>query len=52
MWCEQERYKEVTEDPAYLDGILADGAAKANQVADRTLKDVYDALGFLPPRAI
>ena len=40
----------MTEDPTYLDGILAEGAAKANQVADRTLRDVYDALGFFPPK--
>ncbi|CAI5469877.1 unnamed protein product [Closterium sp. Yama58-4] len=47
----QKRYEEVTADPAYLDEVLAGGAARANEIADRTLRDTYDALGFMaPPR--
>ncbi|CAI5504923.1 unnamed protein product [Closterium sp. Naga37s-1] len=47
----QKRYEEVTADAAYLDEVLAGGAARANEIADRTLRDTYDALGFLaPPR--
>ncbi|GJP46614.1 hypothetical protein CLOM_g5884 [Closterium sp. NIES-68] len=47
----QKRYKEVTADAAYLDGVLAEGAARASEIADRTLRDTYDALGFMaPPR--
>ncbi|CAI5510586.1 unnamed protein product [Closterium sp. Naga37s-1] len=47
----EKRYEEVTADAAYLDEVLAGGAARANEIADRTLRDTYDALGFLaPPR--
>ena len=40
---------EYLADPAYLDGILADGAARARSVASATLRDVYDKVGFLAP---
>ena len=42
---------ELLADPAHLDGILADGAAKARAVASPTLRDVYDKVGFLAPSA-
>eukprot|EP00850_Spirogloea_muscicola_P007156 SM000035S13136 [mRNA] locus=s35:682333:685395:- [translate_table: standard] len=44
----QRRYAEVVADPSYLDGVLANGAERANQIADETLLNVYDALGFAP----
>ena len=31
-----------------LDEVMAAGAARANEVAERTLADVYDRVGFLP----
>ena len=43
------RVDEYLADPAYLDGILADGAARARSVASATLRDVYDKVGFLAP---
>lgn len=43
----QARYTELTEDPAYIDGILAHGAEKASQIANKTLHDVQEAMGFL-----
>jgi tryptophanyl-tRNA synthetase len=43
-----ERTKELLADPAALDAILADGAARAAKVADVTLTDVYNKVGFLP----
>ena len=46
----QERYREVRNDQALLDSILADGAAKARKRAQATLAKVYDALGFVPPK--
>jgi tryptophanyl-tRNA synthetase len=46
----QTRYKELTAEPLLLDGVLADGAEAASEVADRTLWDVRDAMGFVPPR--
>ncbi|GLJ30610.1 hypothetical protein SUGI_0606110 [Cryptomeria japonica] len=44
----QARYKEISSDPAYLDGILAEGATKASAIACTTLSNVYQAMGFLP----
>ncbi|XP_072967228.1 tryptophan--tRNA ligase, chloroplastic/mitochondrial [Typha angustifolia] len=43
----QVRYEEITSDPVYLDNILADGARKAADIADATLSNVYQAMGFL-----
>ncbi|XP_047944772.1 tryptophan--tRNA ligase, chloroplastic/mitochondrial isoform X2 [Salvia hispanica] len=43
----QERYAEITSDPSYLDGVLADGASKAASIADATVSNVYQAMGFL-----
>jgi tryptophanyl-tRNA synthetase len=43
------RAQELLADPAELDRLLAQGAAKANEIAERTLSDVYDKLGFVRP---
>ena len=43
----QEKYDEIMADRTTLDGILRDGALKANSVAQRTVDDVRDAMGFL-----
>lgn len=43
----QVRYDEIISDVAYLDRILAEGAAKASDIADSTLYNVYQAMGFL-----
>ncbi|WP_110240681.1 tryptophan--tRNA ligase [Nocardioides gilvus] len=45
----RDRTFELLEERTYLDHILADGAAKANEVAERTLRDVYDRVGFALP---
>jgi tryptophanyl-tRNA synthetase len=42
------RTLELLDDRAYLDRVLADGAAKAHAVAARTLADVYERVGFVP----
>ncbi|QHN25782.1 tryptophan--tRNA ligase [Gordonia pseudamarae] len=39
-----------TEDPAYLDGILAAGAQRARKIASDTLAVTYDKVGFLAPK--
>ena len=44
----RERTLELLDDPAELDRLLAVNAARAEQVADATLRRVYDAVGFLP----
>lgn len=43
----QVRYGEIMSDSSYLDSVLAEGAGKAADVADNTLKNVYQAMGFL-----
>ncbi|MGV0660922.1 hypothetical protein ABQE40_20950, partial [Mycolicibacterium pulveris] len=34
-----------------LESVLAAGAQRAREVSARTLKRVYERLGFLPPRS-
>ncbi|MBM6402877.1 tryptophan--tRNA ligase [Phycicoccus sp. CSK15P-2] len=44
----QQRMRELLDDPAELDRILADGASRAAEVADATMARVRDAVGLLP----
>lgn len=44
----RERALELMDDPAELDRLLAIGAGKAREIASVTVKNVYDAVGFLP----
>ncbi|KAB5564737.1 hypothetical protein DKX38_004791 [Salix brachista] len=43
----QVRYEEIQSDSAYLDSVLEEGAGKAEEIADATLKNLYQAMGFL-----
>uniref|UniRef100_A0A0V0H7D3 Putative ovule protein n=1 Tax=Solanum chacoense TaxID=4108 RepID=A0A0V0H7D3_SOLCH len=43
----QVRYEEIISDSSYLDGVLAEGARKAADIADVTVNNVYQAMGFL-----
>ena len=43
----QINYGRITEDPAYLDSVLADGAAAASETATRTLDNCRQAMGFV-----
>ncbi|KAL6006080.1 Tryptophan--tRNA ligase, chloroplastic/mitochondrial [Asimina triloba] len=43
----QVRYEEITSDAPYLDEVLLKGATKAAEIADATLNNVYQAMGFL-----
>ncbi len=45
----RERTLELLDDPAELDRLLLAGAAKAREVASKTVADVYEKVGFLPP---
>jgi tryptophanyl-tRNA synthetase len=36
-------------DPGYVDGILRDGAQRANAIAEPILSQAYDIVGFLKP---
>ena len=46
----QARTKELLSDSAELDRLLALGAEKASEIAEQTLTDVYQKLGFIPRR--
>jgi tryptophanyl-tRNA synthetase len=46
----QSRVRELLDDPAELDSLLARGAARAREVSSRTLAQVYDRVGFLAAR--
>lgn len=43
------RTLELMSDKAELDRLLAAGAEKANELAEQTLKSVYEAIGFVAP---
>ncbi|XP_021646544.2 tryptophan--tRNA ligase, chloroplastic/mitochondrial [Hevea brasiliensis] len=43
----QVRYGEIISDSAYLDRVLEEGATKAAEIADATLNNAYQAMGFL-----
>lgn len=47
----RERMDVFMSDVAELDRLLAVGADRAREVASRTLAQVYDRVGFLPPGA-
>ena len=42
-----QEMQRLTNDPAYVDGVLKDGAERANAIAQPVLKEVYDTVGFL-----
>ena len=42
------RAQELMSDAAELDRLLAKGAQKANELAEKTLHQVYDRIGFIP----
>ena len=44
----RERALELLADPAELDRLLTANADRAAEIADATLRRVYDAVGFLP----
>ena len=44
----QDKYQEIMDNKDYLNSVLKDGAAKAEEVANTTLSRVKDALGYLP----
>jgi tryptophanyl-tRNA synthetase len=46
----QQRYADLMADPAYLDQVYADGAAKAREVAVATMTTVRERVGLLAPR--
>ena len=47
----QERYAELNDDPSFVLGVLAAGAAHAREIAGRTLDRAQTAIGLLRPSA-
>ncbi|MFF8867154.1 tryptophan--tRNA ligase [Streptomyces sp. NPDC015139] len=43
------RHRELCADPAYVEGVLRDGAEKARAMARPTVDAAYRAIGLLPP---
>jgi tryptophanyl-tRNA synthetase len=41
--------RRLENDPASIDRVLADGAARARATAEPIIREVYDAVGFLSP---
>ena len=44
-----KRMAELLADPAELDRVLARGAGVARPIADATVRDVFERVGFVPP---
>ncbi len=42
--------KRLSQDHAYVDSVLIDGAARANAIAEQTINDVKDIVGFIRRR--
>jgi tryptophanyl-tRNA synthetase len=42
----QRRYREITADPPYLDGILRDGAEAVTPIANSTVELVKQRMGL------
>ena len=45
----QESYRRWDADPAAVTEVLREGAAKADDVARKTLARAFDAIGLMPP---
>ncbi|MFC1962225.1 tryptophan--tRNA ligase [Chloroflexota bacterium] len=42
----QERYRELTTEPGYIDSLLAEGASRARPTAEKTLAEVKNSIGL------
>ncbi len=47
-----KRTRELLDDPAELDRLLAAGAERARAMASRTVEQAYERVGFLPPAGV
>ncbi|MFF7097671.1 tryptophan--tRNA ligase [Streptomyces rubradiris] len=47
----RDRHRELCADPAYVEGVLREGAEKARALARPTVDAAYRAIGLLPPVA-
>jgi tryptophanyl-tRNA synthetase len=44
----QRRYREITQDPAYVEGLLARGRDRVLPIAEDTVKKTKHAMGLFP----
>lgn len=47
----QDEMRRLNADPGHVDRVLADGAARAREIAAPIIREVYDIVGFLQPGA-
>ncbi len=45
----QDHMRRLMDDPGYVEGVLADGAARARALAEPLIAEVKDTVGFLKP---
>jgi tryptophanyl-tRNA synthetase len=45
----QDEMRRLMNDPAHVDGVIADGAERARAIAEPILAEVHDIVGFLRP---
>lgn len=50
MFSCQARYQEIIAEPAYLDKVLSEGADRAAELGDVTMRNMYQAMGFYQRR--
>lgn len=43
----RERYRQLMDDPSYLEKCYRDGARRADEISQKTLRDVYNKVGFI-----
>ncbi len=43
----QEKYKALSEEAGYLESVYKAGAEKAGEIAEKTIRKVYDKVGFV-----
>ena len=46
----QDEFRRLMDDPAHVDGLMADGAQRARAIAEPILSEVHDIVGFLRPK--
>ncbi len=47
----QKKFRQLMDDPAYLDNLMNDGAQRARAISEPILKEVHDIIGFFRSKA-
>jgi tryptophanyl-tRNA synthetase len=48
----QKKFRQLMDDPAYLDNLMNDGAQRARAISEPILKEVHDIIGFFRSKAL